>query len=141
MDTVSSSEWEYSKPAYDCQQGILGSAMRLSDLARNRLIQWMDANPKIVQAEIAAAVGHGQGWVSKYRQEQVEASVDELDAMARVFGHTLTELLDLRADTKERALLDAYRRIRAEARPLALSVIQEMGQGIRRARTRQPGGG
>lgn len=98
--------------------------MRLQDLARKRLIQWMDANPKITQTEIGRAVGHGQGWISKYRREEQDADIDELDGMARVFGHSLTELLDLRPDPKERELLDAYRAIEPLKRPLAIEVLR-----------------
>jgi transcriptional regulator with XRE-family HTH domain len=63
----------------------------LSELARKRLVQWMDGHPSISQTEIGRAIGHGQGWVSKYRRGEQEADIDELDGMARVFGHTLTE--------------------------------------------------
>lgn len=98
----------------------------LQDLARKRLIQWMDANPKITQTEIGRAVGHGQGWVSKYRRGEQEADIDDLDGLARVFGHTLSELIDLRPDPKERALLDVYRQLRPETRALAVQMLQSM---------------
>lgn len=101
---------------------------RLETLARNRLIQWMDANRHITQKQIAEAVPpHEQGWVSKYRHGLVTASIDELDSMAKVFGHTLAELVDLRPDPKERELLEAYRRVPAERRHTALETVQAMG--------------
>lgn len=86
----------------------------------------MDANPKITQTEIGRSIGHGQGWVSKYRRGEQDADVDDLDGMARVFGHTLSELLDLRPDPKERDLLDAYRAIETSKRPLAIEVVRAM---------------
>jgi transcriptional regulator with XRE-family HTH domain len=95
---------------------------RLQDMARKRLIQWMDANPKITQTEIGRAIGHNQAWVSKFRLGTMDADIDDLDGMARVFGHTLTELLDLRPNPKEQELLDAYRKLRPEVRASGLPV-------------------
>jgi transcriptional regulator with XRE-family HTH domain len=98
----------------------------LSELARKRLVQWMEKNPAISQTEVGRAVGHGQGWVSKYKRGEQDADIDELDGMARVFGHTLTELLDLRDDDQERDLLDAFRALRPELRPLAIATVKAM---------------
>jgi transcriptional regulator with XRE-family HTH domain len=109
----------------------------LADMARQRLASWMAANPKITQTQVAHAVGVTQGWVSRYRSGEQDADLDQLAAMARVFGHTLTELLDLRPDPKEQELIDAYRRLRPEARPLAVQVLQTMSpQTVERGRTR-----
>lgn len=104
----------------------------LSERARARLIQWMDANPDISQTTIGRAVGHGQGWVSKYRQGTQEADIDELDGMARVFNHTLAELVDLRPDPNEQALLDRYRALPERRRRLMLSTMEEMIPAQRR---------
>jgi hypothetical protein len=110
---------------------------RLQELARKRLIQWMDANQKITQTDIGRAIGHNQAWVSKYRRAELDADVDELDAMAKVYGHTLMELLDLRPDPKERDLIDAYRRLRPEARTLAVQMLESMTPPpVARGRTR-----
>jgi transcriptional regulator with XRE-family HTH domain len=110
---------------------------RLQDLARKRLIQWMDANPKITQTEIGRAIGHNQAWVSKFRLGTMDADIDDLDGMARVFGHTLIELLDLRPDPRERDLLDAYRKLRPEARDLAVRMLETMAPPVaERGRTR-----
>lgn len=98
----------------------------LGDLARRRMTGWMAANPRMTQATIAAAVGVSQSWVSLYKSGGVDADVDQLDAMARVFGHTIIELLDLRPDPNERELLDAYRAIPSESRPVALAAVQAM---------------
>lgn len=87
---------------------------------------WMNANPRITQGTVASAVGVSQSWVSLYKSGGVDADLDQLDAMARVYGHTLMELLDLRPEPKERALIDAYRKLRPEARTLALQMIEAM---------------
>lgn len=109
---------------------------RLMELARHRLVQWMAANPQITQTAVGKAVGHHQVWVSRFKTGAQDASVDELDAMARVYGHTLTELLDLRPEPKERALVDAYRNLRPEARTLAVQMLQSMIPPAARGRTR-----
>lgn len=98
----------------------------LADLARQRITSWMAANPKITQGTVAAAVGVSQSWVSLYKSGGVEADLDQLDAIARVYSHTLFELLDLRPDPKERELIDAYRQLRPEARALSIQMLQSM---------------
>ena len=110
---------------------------RLLELARHRLTQWMNANPSITQTAVGKAVGHNQTWVSRFRQGAQDADIDELEAMARVYGHTLQELLDLRPDPKERALVEAYRQLRPEARAIAVQLLQQMVPPMTaRARTR-----
>jgi len=96
------------------------------ELARHRLTQWMDANPKITQTALGRAVGHHQVWVSRFKAGAQDADVDELEAMAKVYGHTLAELFDLRPDPKERELIDAYRRIEPSKRALAVDVVKAM---------------
>ena len=87
----------------------------------------MAANrPRITQDTVAKAVGVSQSWVSLYKSGDVDADIDQLEAMARVFGHTLTELLDLRPDPKERDLLDAYRAIPEPSRAVALEMMKAM---------------
>lgn len=98
----------------------------LQDRARKRLIQWMDANPKITQTEIGRSIGHNQAWVSKYRLGTMNADIDDLDGMAQVFGHSLLELLDLRPDPTEQKLLDAFRALPPAHRAVAISALQAM---------------
>jgi transcriptional regulator with XRE-family HTH domain len=101
----------------------------------------MDANPKITQTTVAKAVGVTQGWVSRYNSGEQEADLDQLDAMARAFDHTLAELLDLRPDPKERALVDAFRKLRPDARTLAVQMIEAMTPPMpARGRTRTRNG-
>ena len=110
---------------------------RLMELARHRLSQWMDANPKITQVQLAKAVGVTQGWVSRYKSGAQDADVDQLAAMASVFGHTLMELFDLRPNPKERDLIDAFRKLRPEARSVAIQMLQQMTPPVvARGRTR-----
>jgi transcriptional regulator with XRE-family HTH domain len=109
----------------------------LEDLARQRIISWLETNPRITQAKLAAAVGVSQTWVSQYKSGDQGADIDQLDAMARVFNHTLYELIDLRPDPKERELLEAFRQLRPEARSLAIQMLQQMSPPVSgRGRTR-----
>jgi transcriptional regulator with XRE-family HTH domain len=109
----------------------------LAELARQRIAAWMAANPRITQAKVAAAIGVSQTWVSQYKTGDQDADIDQLEAMARVFDHTLMELLDLRPDPKERELIEAYRRLRPEARTLAVQMLEAMiPPSAERVRTR-----
>ena len=70
--------------------------------------------------------------------KSVYTGLTGINAMARVFGHTLMELLDLRPDPKERDLIEAYRKIRPEARALAVQVLEQMSPPTaERGRTRK----
>lgn len=99
---------------------------RLTELARQRLVQWMDANPKITQTHVARAIGHTQAWVSRFKGGAQNADLDELEAMAKVYGHTLAELLDLRPDPKEQRLIAAYRGLPPEKRELMIAAMEAM---------------
>jgi predicted transcriptional regulator len=99
---------------------------KLEDLARQRIVMWMHANPHITQTTIAKAIGVSQTWVSQYKSGEQGASLDQLDGIARVFGHTLMELLDLRPDPKERALIDAFRALPVDRRDLAVKMLEAM---------------
>lgn len=92
------------------------TAMSYEDRARRRIATWLDTHPKVTQRMVAEAAGHLQPWVSSYRKGLVTAGLDELAGMASAFGHTLAELLDLRPDTAEQDLIDAYRSIPPERR-------------------------
>lgn len=101
----------------------------------------MAANREITQMTVARAVGVSQSWVSLYKSGDVEASIDQLDAIVRVYGHTLNELFDLRPDPKERALVDAFRKLRPDARTLAVQMIEAMTPPMpARGRTRTRNG-
>lgn len=99
---------------------------RLMELARQRLIQWMDANPKITQVALGRLIGHHQVWISRFRAGSQDADIDELEAMAKAYGHTLHELFDLRPDPNEQKLLDAYRQLPTAKRTLAILSLQAM---------------
>lgn len=97
---------------------------KLTEQARKRLKSWLVGNPAFGQNNLAPAVGHGQGWVSKYFSGAQQADVDELDAMARALGHTLNELFDCAANEQEQELLDLYRAMPQKQRDSLLVVAR-----------------
>jgi len=102
--------------------------MSYEDRARRRIALWLDTHPKVTQRMAAEAAGHLQPWVSSYRKGLIQANLDELAGMASAFGHTLTELLDLRPDVEEQEIIDAYRSLSAEMREHHAEVLA--GDGI-----------
>jgi transcriptional regulator with XRE-family HTH domain len=106
----------------------------LSDLARQRLVTWMAARPTLTQTEIAKAVGVTQSWVSQYKRGDIDPDVDQLDALARVFGHTLNELFDLRPDPQELELIEAFRALPPAKRALAVASLQAMSPELKTTR-------
>lgn len=98
----------------------------LAELARRRIVAWMAANPRITQTAIAQSVGVSQAWVSQYKSGDQDADVDQLDALARAFGHTLNELFDLRPEPHEQKLIDAYRALPPAKRSLAIQSLEAM---------------
>lgn len=103
-----------------------GNMRSLGELARQRIVTWMAANPRITQTMIARDVGVSQAWVSQYKSGDQDADLDQLAALARVFGHTLTELLDLRPDPNEQKLVAAYRALPPAKRQLAIDALEAM---------------
>lgn len=97
----------------------------------------MAANPRITQAQIGRELGLTQAWVSKYKLGTQDADIDQLDAMARVYGHTLMELLDLQPAPTERELLEAYRAVVAEKRPLVVNLVKAMAGVLEPPRRRK----
>lgn len=97
----------------------------------------MAANRHITQEKIASEVGVSQSWVSLYKSGEQDADIDQLAAMARVFGQTLMELIDLRPSPKEQALLDAFREIEPGRRDFAIEVVKQLaGAPQKRGRSR-----
>lgn len=108
---------------------------RLVEQARRRIARWLAGNAAIDQTTLARAVNHRQSWVSQYLAGRQQADIDELDAMARCLGHSLTELLDCRENPQEQYLLDLYRALSmAEHRRLAREFLEAMQAPARPAR-------
>lgn len=99
---------------------------RLVEQARARLARWLEGHPALDQRVLARAAGHQQGWVSNYFAGRQQADVDEMEAMARVLGHTLNELFDLREHPQEQLLLDLFRALPEAKREFAIQMLQQI---------------
>jgi transcriptional regulator with XRE-family HTH domain len=102
--------------------------LSLQDTARAQLKRWI-ASTGTTQIAFGERIGRTQVWVSKYLAGELDTDLDTLQQMAKVFGHTLTQLLDFPADPDEDALITAYRALRPDARRLVFQVLQEMSRG------------
>lgn len=114
---------------------------RLTELARARLAQWFAGQSELTQRALADVVGHEQGWVSNYFIGRQNATIDEIDAMARTLGGTLTELLDVpKGNPAEARVLELYRALPAAKRPLVTTLLEALQTTPprRRRRTRTP---
>lgn len=97
---------------------------RLQDLARQRVVRWLAASSEMNQTKLAAAVGVSQTWVSQFKTGDQDADLDQLDAIARAFGHTLYELLDVKEGGLERRLIEAFRAIPPEKRETVVASVE-----------------
>jgi transcriptional regulator with XRE-family HTH domain len=100
----------------------------LQQAARHQLTRWISSTG-ITQRALGERIGRNQVWVSKYLGGDLDADLETLQQIARVFGHTLTQLLDFPTDPEEETLITLYRALRPEARPVAIQVLQEMARG------------
>lgn len=99
---------------------------QLQERARQRITRWMDADPAATQTAVGRALKVSQVWVSRYRAGAQDADVDQLETLAKHFGHTLTELFDLRPDPQEERLLTAFRALPHHKRTLACDTLESM---------------
>jgi transcriptional regulator with XRE-family HTH domain len=100
----------------------------LQQQARNQIRHWIRSTG-ITQTALAERIKRNQAWMSRYLAGDIDADVDTLQQMAEVFGHNLTQMLDVPTDPEEAALITAYRALRPDARLPALRVVQEMARG------------
>jgi transcriptional regulator with XRE-family HTH domain len=100
----------------------------LQQQARAQIRRWIHSTG-ITQTALGERIKRNQAWMSRYLGGDIDADLDTLQQIAEVFGHNLTQMLDVPTDPDEAALIAAYRALRAEARPAALRVMQEMARG------------
>lgn len=107
--------------------------MSLDELARGRIKAWIAATG-VTQGSLGERIGRNQAWMSRYLSGEYDADLETLQAMARVFGHSISALLESPTDPDEAQLVEAYRGLRPAARALALQVLQDWSRGPRRSR-------
>jgi transcriptional regulator with XRE-family HTH domain len=89
--------------------------------ARERIRRWIQATG-MTQAELGERIGRNQEWVSRYLGG-LNADLQTLHQIAGVFGHSLIALLDLPKDPEEARLVELYRSMPPEARPVLLELL------------------
>lgn len=96
----------------------------LDQLVRGRIRTWITSTGT-TQTALAEQIGRNQAWMSRYLAAEFDADLETLQKMARVFGHSLTALLDAPTNPDEAQVLEAYRALRPAARAIALNLLQD----------------
>jgi hypothetical protein len=81
-------------------------------------------------------VEKNQPWLSRYLAGGIDADLDTLAAIAKVFDHNLFALLSVPADPEEAALIRLYRALRPEGRRAILAMLREMSRDHMSGRSR-----
>ena len=107
----------------------------LDELARQRVRAWIAATG-VSQSELAQRIGKNQVWLSRYLRGLYGADLQTLQTIARVFGHSVTALLDLPADPLEAKLIEHYRACPISDRQMLIGFAERLSQARRRPPTR-----
>jgi transcriptional regulator with XRE-family HTH domain len=107
----------------------------LDQLARTRINTWI-ASTGTTQKKLGEQVGRNQAWMSRYLSGDLDADLETLERIARVFGHTLSTLLNSPTDPDEAVVIDLYRAIPYEDRDLTVQLLRKMAQPRRAGRKR-----
>ena len=107
---------------------------RLDDRARARVAAWLAARHDITQDTIAAALGVSQGHISRYLRGPMRLRLDDLDRVARVFGHTICDLLDVPPDPLDAELLELTRALPPAGRDGLIALLRGRAIAARRRR-------
>jgi len=105
----------------------------LEAVARRRLQTWIDATG-ITQTTLAIRIGKNQAWMSRYLAGDAGADIDTLAALAHVFGHSVSALIDTAVDPQDQLILDLYHALPEDGRPVAEAVLRLMTQKPRARR-------
>lgn len=105
------------------------------NIARKQVKQWI-ASTGITQTQVCAAIGRNQPWLSRYLAGGIDADLDTLASIAKVFDHSLFALLSVPADPDEALLIGLYRAVNPEARKHVLALLRELNRGRSPGRSR-----
>jgi transcriptional regulator with XRE-family HTH domain len=111
-------------------------AQTLDELARTQFKKWIESTG-LTQTELAARVGRNQAWMSRYLHGHFDADLETLQKMAKVFGSSLAQVLQVPSDPEEAALIAAYRALRYDSRKIALEMLQDWSRPRGRGRSRK----
>lgn len=103
----------------------MGRALTLDDTARGQIIGWRQA-AGMTKSEFGKQIGRNSSWVGRWEKRHFNADLTTLAKACAVFGHTIFEALEVSRDKRESEFIAYYRRMRAEARPLARKLLREL---------------
>ena len=120
--------------------------LSLDERARLQLKRWRYATGRdeMTQAAMAAAIGKDQSWLSRYWTGTYDADLETLDALARVFGHSIAEVFlppgkpTAVVSDDETRLLENFRACGTRARQTLLAVSDVMSRSERRPGRNRP---
>jgi transcriptional regulator with XRE-family HTH domain len=108
----------------------------LDQIARERIRTWIQSMG-VKQTTLAPLIGKPQAWISRYLSGELGADLDTLAAFGRVFGHSLTALLDAPADPDEARVIALYRALPEAPRPLLIQLLEDWTRQKRGRRNRK----
>lgn len=111
------------------------SSPSLQATARKKLNEWISATG-ITQTQICEQIGRNQPWLSRYLAGGIDADIDTLAQMAKVFEQSLYALLSIPADPEEAEVMRLYRALRPKGREAVLQMLREMTRGHTSPRAR-----
>jgi transcriptional regulator with XRE-family HTH domain len=97
----------------------------LQDIARAQIKHWI-VSSGTTQAHVCAEIGRNQPWLSRYLSGEIDADLDTLAQIAKVFEHSLFALLSVPSDPEDAVLIRMYRAMRPEGRRAFLGIGREM---------------
>lgn len=104
-----------------------------SELVRIQIRQWIDSTG-ITQVALAERIGRNQAWMSRYLKGEFDTDLETLEAMTRVFGHTLAAALNVPDEPDEAGLVTKYRAATPEQRRLVHQILDEWTRPKRKRR-------
>jgi ribosome-binding protein aMBF1 (putative translation factor) len=97
---------------------------RLDDAVRERIRTWIQSTG-VKQTALAPLIGKPQPWIRRYLAGELDADLETLQRLARIFGHQLTALFDAPADPGEARLTELYRALPEASRPILFSLLED----------------
>jgi predicted transcriptional regulator len=111
---------------------------KLDDRARARVAAWLAARPDVTQETIAAALGVRQSHISRYLRTPMRLRLDDLETIARVFGHTVCDLLDVPLNPADIELAELARALTPARREALIGLLHAWQDPPRRRKKRRP---
>ena len=97
----------------------------LDQIARDRIRDWIQTTG-VKQTELAKLIDKPQPWISRYLSGGLDADLETLAAIARVFDHSLAALINAPADPGEARVIGLYRRLPDATRQVLIQLLEKL---------------